>query len=758
MSLLPLLLTLSQLVTVGAPSVDDSPAAPGEWGFRPAAGSTSSITPPAFVWRPVPEAVAYTLEIARDEAFSEGVRRYERLPLSSFAPDTPLEAGAWYWRYAANDRDAAQGPWSEVRPFEVATNAKAFPKPPVADLLSRMPEGHPRLFFRPEEVPALKEVVAGPLKGSWEGLLAQADRLLKSPPDTTEPPKYPEGIELRGEQWKKIWWGNRKRAIDVTDGAATLAFAYQLTGEKKYGDGAKKLLLAFCEWDPRGATGYDYNDEAGMPLLYFPARAYSWAHDRFSDAERAKMIAVMTVRGNDCFNHLRKREHLWKPYASHSNRAWHFLGEVAIAFNGEIPEAPQWLDYAMTIFYTCYPVWGGDDGGWHEGTAYWSSYMSRFMYWALASQAAFNIDPFEKPFFASTGYYTMYSLPPGTKAGAFGDQAERTTAQSVAGLMRSFAAGAKNGHWMWHAIASGAKAPSGYLGIVERFRAGEVTPIDPAALPSSRAFPEAGLAVLNSDLTDGANNVQIHFKSSPMGRQSHGYNSNNAFLLHIEGERALRMTGKRDVYGSPHHKEWMWETKSDNAILVNGKGQVPHSPSATGRITHFQTSATLDVVAGEAGESYDNLDRWTRRIFFFKPFVVLIHDVLEAPEESTYQWLLHGENGFILDDDGALWEGENGSVDVAFIHPEKLDISQSKEFSTPPAEWANFKLNEAHLTAATTEKRKKQEFITLLTINDADVEYQHERKDDQSTLAIALPDRIVAVRLTPDKFEVREEE
>src|SRR5690606_27098054 len=160
---------------------------------------------------------------------------------------------------------------------------------------------------------------------------------------------------------------------------------------------------------------------------------------------------------------------------------------------------------------------------------------------------------------------------------------------------------------------------------------------------------------------------------------------------------------------SPHHKEWMWEAKSDNAILVNGKGQPTHSPSATGYIGHFQTSPTLDVVVGEAGASYDNLKRWTRRIFFLKPHAVVIHDVLEAPEPSDDQWLLHATDEFTLDDHGAFWTGDQGSVDVDFIFPEKLDITQSKEYDTPPADWANFKLDEVHLTAATTEKAAQQE-------------------------------------------------
>jgi len=757
MTLLPVILTLSQFVTAGALALDESPAAPQEWGYRPADGGMEQTTPPAFVWRPVKGATHYTLEVARDEAFAEGVRRYANLAWSSFAPDTVLEAGTWYWRYAAVDTAGESSIWSGVRRFEVGAEAHPFPKPAMQELASRIPTAHPKLFLRPEEVPAFKEAAAGRLKGQWEALVARADKLLASPPDITEPPKYPEGTEYKGEAWKKIWWGNRQRAIAVTDSAATLAFVYQLTGEAKYGDGAKKLLLAFSDWDPRGATGYEYNDEAGMPLLYYPSRAYTWAHDRFSPEERDKFVAVMRIRGGDCFKHLNGRNHLWTPYASHSNRAWHFLGEVAIAFHGEIPEAESWLDFAMTVFYTCYPVWGGEDGGWHEGMAYWSSYMGRFMYWVFASQAAFNIDPFEKPFFASTGYYAMYSMPPGTKAGAWGDQAQLSSASKIAGLMQTFAAGAQNPHWKWYAEANGAGAPGGYMGFIQSFRGGTISAKAPDNLPSSRAFPGAGLAVLNSDLVDGASNIQIQFKSSPFGRQSHGYNANNAFLLNMNGERVFRKTGKRDVYGSPHHKEWMWETKSDNAILVNGEGQPPHSATATGQITHFQTSASLDVVVGEAGDSYDSLNRWTRRIFFLKPYGAVIHDVLEAKEPADYQWLLHATGTFTIDESGAFWEGEQGSVDVEFLYPSGLKITQTKKYDTPPHEWAKVNLDEVHLTASTKEKSKRQEFITLMTFDDAPVDFSHERKGDVTTIAIAMPDRVTALRLSPDRFEVREE-
>ena len=48
-------------------------------------------------------------------------------------------------------------------------------------------------------------------------------------------------------------------------------------------------------------------------------------------------------------------------------------------------------------------------------------------------------------------------------------------------------------------------------------------------------------------------------------------------------------------------------------------------------------------------------------------------------------------------------------------------------------------------------------FTDLITVDDADVEYKQERKKDQTTIAIALPDRSAALQLSPERFEVREE-
>jgi hypothetical protein len=206
----------------------------------------------------------------------------------------------------------------------------------------------------------------------------------------------------------------------------------------------------------------------------------------------------------------------------------------------------------------------------------------------------------------------------------------------------------------------------------------------------------------------------------------------------------------------------MWETKSQNAILVNGLGQDPHSPEATGRILYFETTPDLDVVVGEAGASYPQLDRWTRAIVFVKPDLVFIHDTLEAPEPSTYQFLLHAPSEFILATDNdpplATWTDEEVAVDIDFLFPPDLQISQKNGYDPPPHEWANFKIDEWHLTAEPEGKHSRQSFLTLLSINGSERDAEYNILDEgKGVFAIQVDDGPTLV-LEPTQLSIAEEE
>jgi len=736
-------------------ALDERPAESTAWGYRPAPEYAPELNPPGFTFRPQSDAASYGLQVAADAAFEDVVYEQTGLRWNAHAPAKSFGAGTYHWRFNFTDQDGETSDWSSGRAFTITGEEPELPMPRRSELVRRISEERPRLLMRADELTRLRTLSEGRLRDTWESVFTRADRLLENPPDTSEPPLYPEGVVRRSGEWREIWWGNRRHSIAVADGAATLAFVYQLTGERKYGEAARDLLLAFAEWDPKGSTQYGYNDEAAMPLLYFPSRAYDWAWDVLTEEEREKVRNVMAVRAEDAYNHLMNRNHLWRPYGSHSNRAWHFLGEVGIAFHDELDDAPEWLDFAVHVFYTCYPVWGGADGGWHEGLAYWHSYLERFMFWVLASNAAFGIDPFVKPFFSETGYFALYTAPPHAPHGAWADQGQLRSANQAAVLMRQLAAGTGNAHWQWYADEMDRDLPGTYVGFLLGAQTGQVQGQAPTDLPPSRAFKDTGVAAMNTNLLDGRDNVQVHFKSSPWGTQSHGYNANNSFLLYYNGEPLLIRSGRRDVHGSPHHREWMWETKSDNAILVNGEGQIPHTAEALGAITDFRTTAELDIVVGEAGDSYgDRLDRWTRRIFFFKPYAVLIHDLLEAPEPATFQFLLHAPAEFATADNLATLRHEGKALDIRWLHPQGLQFSQKDEFDTPLADFVTYTLDQWHLTAATTRRETRQEFVTLIVIDNASVTAQQESSDAGRRISLRTPDKSWKLHLNWDNFVV----
>ena len=697
----------------GGLALNDGPSKPGEWGFRPADAAKSPMNPPGFVWRPQRGAVAYTLECARDKAFAKDVYRAAGLTLNCHCPPRTFEPGTWHWHYRYANPKGKPSAWSRTRSFTLAADAIAFPLPTRADLLARIPKQHPRLFVRPEDLPRLRTLAQGKLKPQFDRLVQSCEKLLKNPPPTAEPPRYPQGTKRKSEEWRKIWWGNRRYTIRVLNGAATLAFTRLLGGKDEYGHLAKRLLLDAAAWDPKGSTSYRYNDEAGMPYAYYFARAYTFVHDLLSDEEKATCRTVMRTRATQMYWHLCPR-HLWYPYASHSNRAWHFLGEVGIAFLGEIPEAAYWVWFAMNVFANAYPVWSDDDGGWHEGSSYWSSYIHRFTWWADVMRTATGIDAYKKPYFSQVGFYPMYLMPPGTVGGGLGDLTAHRRSRHAVPVMSNFAVQAQNPHWQWYVDAHGGPRPErGYIGFV-RGALPKVAAKPPTDLPTSRCFWGTGQAMLNTTLLDAKDNVHLVFKSSPFGTQSHGYEAQNAFLLYAFGERLLIRTGRRDMYGSVHHKNWMWHTKSVNSITVNGHGQGKRTRTAVGKILAFHTSPAMDYVSGEAGRAYGKaLDRFTRHVLFIKPEMVVIFDRLAAPKPSSFEWRLHAPTPMQVDGQANIQVvNKKAACRVAFLAPSGLKLSLTDKFDPPPR--PRIKLVEWHLTAQTPAKARQAEFVTVI--------------------------------------------
>ena len=746
------------LAVAQVPGLDESPAVGGEWGYRPAEGVVSQVNPPSFSWRPQ-KGLTWELECSRDATFKKDDYLARNLKFNVHCPPRVFRPGTYAWRYRGKDAKGKVTRWSKIRMFRIAQDAAALPLPSREELLSRIPKRHPRLFLRPENLSQLRKLAKGKMKSDYDKLVRESERLLANPPATKEPPKYPKGMIRGSEEWRKVWWGNRTYTIRALNGAATLAFTRLLGGKEKYGLEAKRILLECAKWEPKGSTGYRYNDEAGMPYAYYFARTYTFVNDLLSAQEKKICRDVMKVRGDEMYNHLCPR-HLWRPYSSHSNRAWHFLGEVGIAFLGEVEGADDWVWFAMNVFYNVYPVWCDDDGGWHEGISYGHSYLGRFTWWADVMREAMGIDAYDKPFFSKAGYHTMYLMPPGKVSGGFGDSAWRRTASRNVPLMSQFAAQAGNGHWQWYVERmGGARKMGGYIGFI-RGALPKVKAKAPDGLPSSKLFKGTGQAYLNSDLTDADKSVQVIFKSSPFGTQSHGNEANNSFVLWAYGKRLLVRSGHYDSYGSAHHSNWVWSTRSVNNITVNGRGQRKRTPNAKGEIVGFKTSPSMDIVVGEAGQAYEPpLERFTRAIIFVKPELVVIYDRLEAREPSTFEYWLHAVKKISVAGQHCIEVRDDDVVcDIDFLTPWGLTFKQTDQYDPNPR--ARIKEREWHLTATTPEKKKQMEFLVLYRphrIKDSvGDEAELEWIEGGYALRIKLSDReFVALLPTDDRVSLQ---
>lgn len=697
---------------------------PRSWGTQPEDGSTHSVSPPSFIWFPQEGIVEWELEVS---PVGKPVFYTATIPaLSVHRPPLVFPTGNYVWRYRGVDNDGNATNWSSARNFTISADASTFALPAREDLLARIPDGHPRLYLTAETIEHWKNLVHGRLATEYSVIKGKA-RLGEHALKVQEPPLNLVGEQGRTQKWHRQHGINFNMTDRAASAAYTLAWVGILSDDESSLAKAVAIFDNLLQWDPEGSTSHGQHWDASYAYLVGMSRAYTLLYDRLSDAQRERAREILTKRGRALYESLLRYGPPWTPFGSHHTRSWTYLAEVAIVLQGDVPEADDWIWYGMNVFASVYPIWGGEDGGWHQGAFYQAGYMDALFHWALISQQIFGIKSFDvSPGLAKVGYFAMYSMPPNKDGAGWGDMADRHGANTSLNIktLEGFARLSGNGYYadyvnrIREAMGAGAHA-SNQIHDLLLLDMPLPEAVDIRDLPPSVVFKKTGQVIFNTDLTNANESVQVQFKSSGFyGTLSHGADANNSFQVWAYGQNMLVKSGVRDWYGSPHHQKWTRSTRAHNNITVSGRGQMPLSRLAKGDIVASYLSPDLDMVVGEAGAAYlqDNdreslLTRFTRSLIFIKPTTLVVIDYLQSHDPQTFEFWLHANEPFSLGRDGSFSLDVDGVKMVArFVEPQGLDISQTDQYDPNPD---RIPLKQWHLQARTDEMTNYIRFVSV---------------------------------------------
>lgn len=664
------------------PLLDQPPAGKLTIQYAPTDSQVLTENPPRFTWIPVIENEArYLLRISQCDQFSpQQTETVTHLKWNFHTLDHALTPGVYYWSYTVCDPDsgAPAAHWSDTRSFRVTDDLPQTPLPSRQQRFSAVDTQHPRLWLSQSRLSAFKKSVAdNPDYCLWSTFYEGSVRPWMTREIMAEPAGYPNHQRVA-----HIW---RQTYIDCQEllyAIRHLAIGGMVTDDSDMITQAKLWLLAAASWDTEGTTSRAYTDEWAFRVNLALAWGYDWLYDSLDATEREHVKDALIARTRQTAHHIMHHAniHLF-PYDSHAVRAVSaVLIPSSIALLKETEEAEEWLHYGIEFLSTVYSPWGDAEGGWAEGPHYWMTGIAYLIDAANLIRNFCGIDLYDRPFFHATGDFPLYTKAPTTRRATFGDDATMGALPAVklGYNLRQLGGVTGNGAYQWYydeirRCNPGTEQEFYNWGWWD-FNFDELTyrsdfPAIEATDPEDgmRWFKGIGWVAIQRAMSNPDEHLQFVMKSSPFGSISHSHGDQNAFCLAAHGEDLAIQSGHYVAFNSSMHREWRRQTRSKNAILINGKGQYADRDKAramksSGRIVEATEQADHTYIKGDATLAYQQLSpevsSVVREIYFVNNLYFVIVDSVDAEHAVTLEWLLHTNNPMTLGEHTFRYTGQ----------------------------------------------------------------------------------------------------
>ena len=518
---------------------------------------------------------------------------------------------------------------------------------------------HPQLFFTDSDLkPLRKRAKSQHLVRYYKAALSQAKRALKTP------------VVKQNAYW---------RSREILNIIIPCAFIYNMTGEKKYADRAKKEMLAAANWkawDMPDWRELESSDLVTGETSFALGCGYDWLYNILSEAERKYIRNSLLNNGIRPFLQSKRERRGWAgiPPNNWTAVVSGGVGIAALAILDEEPEAVTALGYARKGIqrYITSNVTYGKDGGYFEGVMYWRYGTQYLLLFAKALESVMKTDDniLSQKRLLKSAWFPIYFTAPDGHAVNFSDSGlGGKYGVNLAGLFASRfeklgRAEDKQAFLWWTTHSKNPLWGMSVFGFL--WRPDEPAPDIPPRLEKVKLFSDINWAVIRSKPIFKPD-IYLAFKSGNTA-VNHSNNDLNSFLLVVNGERLTRDPG----YG-------IIETKDHSSILINGQGQ---NHGTKGKILRCGEGNGYMYILGDASESYGNeLQLFHRHIVFINEgHVIAIVDELKADKPSTFQWLLHSELPIKINAKkrSATLKGKRSGLTVKSLLPVKISGRVSK--------------------------------------------------------------------------------
>jgi len=450
----------------------------------------------------------------------------------------------------------------------------------------------------------------------------------------------------------------------------TLGIVYQLTGDKKYADKGKQILLAYAERYNSyrlhnikneekiggGKVGPQTLDESTWLITMIEGADCIW--NELTDSEKSKVSDGLVRPATDIIRKHKMGIHniqCWKNSAVGLGGL--LIGDMALvkeAIEGEsgyfnqmkkgITPDGAWYEGAWGYhFYTVSAVIHLTEGAYHSGINLYGSELKK-MFDAPISMAMPNL---ELPAFNDSG---SVKIP------------------SQASLYEAAFARYKDNKYL-AVIETGSRANINALLYGQEY-AGK----KPIISFSSANFPNSGYAILCSG--QGTDATWFCIDYGPHGG-GHGHPDKLGFVLYGFGDVLAPDPGTAN-YGVPIQANWFRTTIAHNTLTVNETSQKP----AEGKCLAFINDKDFDAVLCQAGNIYDGVSFY-RAVGLFEGKLLVFVDIVESRTNSILDIAYH-QTGKLITDVGT-------AISKLSDKPGYSQLRSLKEVSTLDGLVLNFK-------------------------------------------------------------------